>query len=85
MSGLIDISEVVKRLVKYVIEGFFVAIVAYSIPKQKLDFQEILGIGLSAAATFSILDTFVPRLAVSARNGAGFAIGTTVTGGIKLA
>ena len=35
---------------------------------------------LTAAATFSILDTYVPSLAVSARTGAGFGIGANLVG-----
>ena len=37
-------------------------------------------IALTAAATFSILDTYVPSMAVSARSGAGFGIGANLVG-----
>jgi len=35
---------------------------------------------LTAAATFSILDTYVPSMGVSARSGAGFGIGANLVG-----
>ena len=54
-----------------------VALAAYAIPK-KFNVDEVLLIALTAAATFSILDTYVPSMAVSARSGAGFGIGVTL-------
>ena len=60
-----------------------VAIAAFAIPKRSLSLDEISLIALSAAATFSILDTYLPSMAVSARSGAGFAIGSSVAGGIR--
>jgi len=35
---------------------------------------------LTAAATFSILDTYVPVIAVNARSGAGLGIGANLVG-----
>ena len=35
---------------------------------------------MTAAATFSILDTYVPSMAVSARSGAGFGMGANLVG-----
>ena len=37
-------------------------------------------IALTAAATFAILDTYIPSMAVSARSGAGFGIGANLVG-----
>jgi hypothetical protein len=42
--------------------------------------EEVGLIALSAAATFAILDVYVPSLAVSARSGAGFGIGANLVG-----
>ena len=55
-----------------------VAIAAYAIPKRSLNLEEIILISLTAAATFSILDTYVPSMGVSARSGAGFGIGANM-------
>jgi len=40
---------------------------------------------LTAAATFSILDVFIPAMGSSARGGAGFGIGANLVGGLKMA
>ena len=79
MTGL-DIQELVKRIFKYLIEGVFVAVAAYTIPKKSLNLDESFIIGLMAAATFSVLDVFVPSIAASARGGAGFGIGANLVG-----
>jgi ABC-type Co2+ transport system permease subunit len=75
MSGF-DFGELVKRAIKYIIEGLVVAIAAYAIPKRnKFEVEELIIIGLVAAATFAVLDVFVPAMGSSARNGAGLGIG----------
>ena len=79
MSGT-DFSELIKRAIKYLVEGVIVAIAAYTIPKKALNIEEIVIIGLMAAATFSILDVFVSSIATSARGGAGFGIGANLVG-----
>ena len=79
MSG-IDFGELIKRAIKYLVEGVIVAIAAYTIHKKALNIEEIVIIGLMAAATFSILDVFVPSIASSARGGAGFGIGANLVG-----
>ena len=75
MNILIAGSELVKRIIKYLVEGLMVAIAAYAIPKRSLNVEEIVLIALTAAATFSILDTYVPSMGVSARSGAGLGVG----------
>lgn len=78
---MIDFAELLKRAIKYLVEGLMVAIAAYAIPKGKgLTLDEIALIALTAAATFSILDTYIPSMAVSARTGAGFGIGANLVG-----
>ena len=78
MDGMFDFSELIKRALKYLIEGFMVAIAAYAIPKQSLKMEEVMIIALTAAATFSILDTYVPSMGETARTGAGFGIGANL-------
>tara|TARA_A100001015_G_scaffold277543_1_gene336844 strand:- start:154 stop:402 length:249 start_codon:yes stop_codon:yes gene_type:complete len=73
-------GELVKRAIKYLVEGLMVAIVAFVIPAKPLKMDEIAIIALMAAATFSILDTFVPTMGASARTGAGFGIGANLVG-----
>ena len=76
----LDFSELIKRAMKYIVEGIMVAIAAYAIPKKQLNVEEIVIIALMAAATFSILDTFIPSMGASARSGAGFGIGANLVG-----
>ena len=78
LGQVLDIGELVRRIVKYVVEGIMVAIAAYAIPKHSMKMDEVMLIALTAAATFSILDTYVPSMAVSARSGAGFGIGANL-------
>ena len=73
-----NIGELVKRALKYFVEGLIVALAAFVIPQKKLRLDECLLIALTAAATFSILDTYLPSLAMSARSGAGFGIGANL-------
>lgn len=75
-----NLSEFIRRTVKYLIEGFIVSLAAFAIPKQTLNIDEILLIALVAAMTFSILDVFIPSMGVSARNGAGLGIGLNLVG-----
>ncbi len=80
MYIMFDTTEMIKRIIKYLVEGFMVAIAAYAIPKRSLNMEEILMLALTAAATFSILDTYIPTMSVSARSGAGFGIGANLVG-----
>jgi len=77
---MFDFAELVKRIVKYLIEGLMVAIAAFAIPKKSLNMEEIILLALTAAATFAILDTYIPSMGVSARTGAGFGIGANLVG-----
>jgi ABC-type Co2+ transport system permease subunit len=80
MNGLINIVELVKRIIKYLVEGLMVAIASYAIPKRSLNIEEIILIALTAAATFSILDTYVPSIGAAAKNGTGLGIGLQLSG-----
>ena len=77
---MFDVSEIIKRIIKYLVEGLMVAIAAYAIPQRTLNIEEITLIALTAAATFSILDCYVPSIGVSTRTGAGFGIGANLVG-----
>jgi hypothetical protein len=76
----IDINELIKNAFKYFVEGLMVAIAAFAIPKRSLNLDEVAMIALTAAATFSILDTFLPGMAPTARSGAGMGIGANLVG-----
>jgi ABC-type Co2+ transport system permease subunit len=79
-----NFGELFKRAIKYIVEGIIVAIAAYVIPKQRLNVEEVVVVALVAASTFAVLDTFIPSMGATTSQGAGFAIGTGLTGGIKM-
>jgi len=76
-----SLPDLLASLFKYLIEGLVVALVAVIVlnPK-KPNFGEILTIGVAAFATFALLDTFTPNIAVTARQGAGFGLGAGLVG-----
>jgi len=77
---MFDLTELVKRIIKYLVEGLIVSIACFAIPKRSLNLEEIGMIALTAAATFSILDTYIPAMGVTTRSGAGFGIGANLVG-----
>ena len=80
-----DLQEVVKRAVKYLIEGGAVAVAAYYIPKKQMNVEEIVMIAITAAATFALLDMYAPSIGNAARQGTGFGIGANMAGFPKMA
>lgn len=76
----IDVADLVKRLVKYALEGLAVAVACYLLPGKKLQVNEIGTIALTALAVFAILDIYAPSVGSSARTGAGFGIGANLVG-----
>ena len=77
----IELQEVLKKFLKYFIEGLAIAIAAFAIPKRQLKLEEVAMIALSGAATFAVLDMYSPEVASGARTGAGIAIGGKHAGG----
>jgi hypothetical protein len=73
-------SEVVNRVIKYLVEGLFVAVAAIFIPKRSLPVEDVLSLALVAAAVFAILDVVSPSIGMSARGGAGFGLGANLVG-----
>lgn len=80
LANILDLGELLRRAVKYLVEGVMVAIAAYAIPAKQLKIDEVALIALTAAATFCILDAYLPSMAVAARSGAGFGIGGNLVG-----
>ena len=76
-----SLGDLLTSVLKYLIEGLVVAFVAVLVlnPK-KPNFGEVLTIGVTAFATFALLDTFSPSIAVTARQGAGFGMGANLVG-----
>ncbi len=74
------VSEVITRIVKYLVEGLAVAIAAIIIPQKKLMFGEIGALALLSAVVFAILDLLAPTVGLTARQGAGFGLGAKLVG-----
>tara|TARA_Y200000002_G_scaffold353423_1_gene332877 strand:- start:1317 stop:1604 length:288 start_codon:yes stop_codon:yes gene_type:complete len=85
LQSAFDLQEVVKRAVKYLIEGGAVAVAAYYIPKKQMNVEEIVMIAITAAATFALLDMYAPSIGNAARQGTGFGIGANMAGFPKMA
>ena len=57
-----NFREIMKRIIKYLVIAIVVSVACFAIPKKAMDMEEIALIALVAAATFSILDTYAPRI-----------------------
>lgn len=77
---MFNTGELIKRIIKYIVEGLMVAIAAYVIPKKSMNLEEVASLALTAAATFAILDTYIPSMGVSTRQGTGFGLGLHLAG-----
>ena len=73
-------TEVMNRVVKYLVEGLAIAAVAIFIPKKSLPVEDILALGVTAAVVFALLDLVSPSISFTARQGAGFGIGANLVG-----
>lgn len=81
-----DINEIITRLVKYLVEGLAVGLAAQLIARKgSLKVEEVVLLGLVAAAVFAILDLFAPSVGYTARQGAGFGVGARLVGFPKMA
>lgn len=65
---MIDLSEIITRIIKYLIMGIVVGLVCYIIPKEKLTIEELLIIVLSSSITFGIIETFLPSKMTNNKN-----------------
>ena len=82
LKAAFDLQEIVKRAIKYLIEGGAVAVAAFYIPKKTMKMEEVIMIAITAAATFALLDMYAPSIAQHARMGSGLGIGSKMVGGL---
>ena len=77
-----NFNEVLKRVMKYFLEGLAVSFAAFWIPRRRMDVEDIIVIAITAATTFAVLVMWAPStVAGAARWGAGFGIGTSLGAG----
>jgi hypothetical protein len=71
-----------KNIVKYIIQGIAIAIIAYSIPNRRINYNEILIISTISTLTFLLLDIVsdekINMLLIGAQFGTGFEIARRV-------
>jgi hypothetical protein len=82
-----QIAEVLKRIVKYLLEGVAIGIAAMIIPRVRgiiLPWDTVLILALTAAAVFAILDLWSPSVGSSARSGTGIGLGLQLVGGVPI-
>ncbi len=75
-----DFNEAAKRLIRYLLEGVVVGVSVQLIASKKISVNEIVLIGVTAAAVLSLLDTFSPTISSGARNGMGLGLGLQTVG-----
>lgn len=80
MDSTFDTNEMFTRVVKYLLEGLTVGIVAYVLPSKSLSFEEVLLLALTAASVFAIMDLLAPAIGVGARQGVGLGAGFNLIG-----
>lgn len=79
----VDWRDVVTRVIKYLIEGVVVMAVSYSLLTNKgkrAGLNEVLMLGLVAAACFAVLDLLSPTYGSSARSALGMSVGFNLGG-----
>jgi len=61
---MINIREVIRRFIKYLVLVFVTAFAAYSVPNTKLEMMEIAWIAIISGVMFTILDITTPSIKI---------------------
>jgi ABC-type Co2+ transport system permease subunit len=80
MEYSFNVQEMFTRIIKYLIEGLVVGIVASILPEKPLSMDKVVLLGVTAAAMFSILDLVAPSISTSVRQGTGLGLGFNLVG-----
>ena len=84
----LNIQEMIRRMVKYLVEGLAVGVVGMALVLRKkrgnvnwnLQARDVSVMAVTAAAVFAVLDMWAPAVSGSARQGAGFGVGANLVG-----
>jgi hypothetical protein len=76
----LSVTELVTRVIKYLLEGLAVAVAMVVIPRRIPSLEEIVSVSVVAAVVFAILDLLSPSVGLTARQGAGFGLGANLVG-----
>jgi len=71
----LSVTELVTRVIKYLLEGLAVAVAMVIIPRRVPSLEEIISI--SGVADL-VLDLLSPSVGLTARQGAGFGLGANL-------
>ena len=83
MDVSIDFNELLIRAFKYIIEAFFIVVVALLLDmNEKISIMEILILAATGSCVFAILDTLSPTYQQSVRQGVGLASGFKMMGAL---
>ena len=74
---MLNIREVLRRLIKYLVMVLIISYSVSSIPKLKLECDEILFIGFISGTVFALLDIFVPSISVRSCKKSDYTIGSS--------
>ena len=86
--GGVNLQEMIRRMVKYLVEGLAVGVVGMGVVVRKkrgnvnwnLQARDVTVMAVTAAAVFAVLDMWAPAISGSARQGAGFGLGANLVG-----
>jgi len=62
MNGMFDMGELVRRAIKYLVEGFMVAIAAFAIPQKQLKDLALVLILLGSQLKLSLKKDFIKKI-----------------------
>jgi len=80
MDSSFDLQESLQRIMKYIIEGLVVGLVAYLLPSKSLAREELVLLAVTAASIFALLDVMAPAISSTVRSGVGYGIGFQLAG-----
>jgi pyruvate/2-oxoacid:ferredoxin oxidoreductase beta subunit len=58
----VNMTEIIKRSIKFVLVGFLVALAARYIPKYRMDLKEIVMIAATASIGFAVIELYAPTI-----------------------
>ncbi len=61
---MINIREVIRRLIKYLVLVFVTGFAAYAVPKRKIEMMEVAWIAIISGIMFTILDITTPSIKI---------------------
>ena len=83
MMGNLDLGEVARRTLRYLIIGVVVAFTLFLMAQRSgktMNYENIVLVSLTAAATMALLDNYLPESSGALRSGIGLGTGFNLVG-----